>query len=68
LSNRKVEATPTGFNVTPTQEYTERQEREQRIAERQASPKASPTNKDLWEFMQDIADRQAEILNKLNRQ
>jgi hypothetical protein len=55
-----------GFSVTPTQEYTEKQAREQRIADRKANPPTNPTIKDLWDFMQDIADRQSEILEKLN--
>lgn len=62
----KVEKSEKGFIVGKSQQQIEREEREQRIQERKANPKANPTNREIMEFLQDIVDRQSEILEKLN--
>lgn len=54
MSNRKVEVTQTGFNVSPSQEHLDRQARDQRMKERIQNPKANPTNKEIMEAVNDV--------------
>lgn len=61
MSNRKVEVTQTGFNVTPSQEHLDRQARDQRMKERMTNPKANPTNRDIQEQLNDLM---AELLEQ----
>lgn len=61
-----VQKSGKGFIVGKSQQQKEREEREKRIQDRKSNPKANPTNREVMEFLQDIADRQSEILEKLN--
>lgn len=56
-----------GIREEATPEYTAKQEREQRIAAAIASPKGSPTNKDIQQLLLDIAARQSEIYDLLKQ-
>jgi hypothetical protein len=68
MKKGNVETVKGGFSVKPTIEYTVKKEREARIASVKANPKATYTNKDVMEFLQDVADRQAEIYDLLKSQ
>jgi hypothetical protein len=65
MKKGNVTSTQGGFSVTPTKEYTDKQAREQRIADRKANPKATYTEKDVMEYLNDLADRQSEIYDLL---
>ncbi|MEB3103096.1 hypothetical protein [Ferviditalea candida] len=68
IKKHEVEKRPGGgFGTKPTPEYTAKQEREARIAAALASPKASPTNKDIQQLLLDIAARQSEIYDMLKQ-
>lgn len=60
-----VTTTATGFDVKPSQDYLDKQAREQRMQYRKANPPTNPTNKQIYELMMDIADRQSEIYDML---
>jgi len=57
--------TSTGFAVVPSQIALDKQARTQRMATRKASPPKTPVLTDVWSFLEDIADRQQEILDAL---
>lgn len=63
MSNRKVETTPTGFNVTPSQSELDRQARRKRMEERIKNPKSTYTNKEVIEAVNDVM---AELLEQRN--
>lgn len=62
---REVQASPTGFTVKPSAAYQEHQAREQRMIGRKGINKTSITNKELWDLLLDVADRQSEIYDLL---
>lgn len=56
-----------GFSVKATPGYNEKQEREKRMKERKNDRgNGNVTNEEIFEFLQDIADRQSEIYDLLN--
>lgn len=66
LNKAKIEKNAKGFTVKPTPEYIAKQQREQRMKERKEKNDVSrTTNAEIFEFLQDVADRQSEIYDLL---
>lgn len=67
MSNKKIEKTAKGFVVKPSEELLRRQARDKRMEERKSQSKSQITNKEIFEFLLDISERQEEILQLVRR-
>jgi len=67
MKKHDVTVTDKGFEVKTSQEYLDKQAREQRIADLKASPKANPSNKDIQQLLLDTTDRLSEIYELLKK-
>lgn len=65
LRRHVVERGANGFVIKPTPEYQAKQAREQCMRERRANPKTNPSNRDIYELLLDLAERQSEIYDMM---
>lgn len=64
LNKSDIEATSTGFNIVPSEEYLAKKDREQRIKEAKGI-KDNISNEQIYSLMLDFMERQSEIYDML---
>jgi hypothetical protein len=65
MNKIKIERVKKGIVIKQSEEYRHKKERESRILERKIAPKLNPSNKDIYEYLNDTNERLSEIYDLL---